>query len=257
MSTYSLGTQDGLATREVTFDSSTPVDLRVQKDGANDTPTSSSLIISKNTLTQAPQTINASGVITATITTSHLTNLGLNLWDDFEAHWTVTFSDSVTRRFSEVLYVAEAIIVPSLQVTDITNYYYELTLANTLPQGQTNWWFMANIAFTEMRNWVDGQTLDRRIWKSRNSQAYRDLHKEWTLEKISRYMDAKQSGTRVWESRAEYHGKQVERQKASLLAFFATSRSNNWGEQASSDLKTVEAPKFWTGRSSQADWGKR
>jgi len=257
MATYSLGTQDGLATREVIFDSSTLLDLRVQKDGSNDTPVSSSLIISKDVVTQAPLTTNSNGLITATVSSTHLTNLGLSIWDSFEAHWTVTFSDNVVRRFSEVLFVAEAIIEPSLQVTDITNYYYELTLANSLPQGQTNWWFMAEIAFNEMRNWIDTQTTDRRIWKTRNAQAYRDLHKEMSLEKISRYMDSKLNGSRTWESRAEFHTKQVEKQQASVLAYYAKSKTNNWGDQVNTDLMTIKSPSFWTGRNSQSDWGKR
>lgn len=257
MSTYSLGTQNGLATREVTFDTSTSIDLRIQKDGTDNTPISSSLIISKSNSTQSPTTSNATGVITATITTTHLTNLVLSLWDQFEAHWTVTFSDSVVRRFSEVLYVAEAIIEPSLQITDITNSYYELTLANSLPQGQTNWWFMANIAFIEMRNWIDTQTTDRRIWKTRNSQAYRELHKQITLEKISRYMDSKLNGSRTWESRADYHAKQKVIQEASVLAYYALGKTTNWGDQPVTDLMTVKSPKFWTGMSSQYDWGKR
>lgn len=259
-SRVSIGTFDGFSTREVLFDSNTSLDIRVQLDGSNVTPTSSSLYIANGAQVQSISTTNGSGIVTATITTADLHAIGITLWASFKGSWQVTIPDgsgSLTKRFVEVLWIAPEEVCPSLQYSDITNTYSELALSQSIPSGQTSWWYMAELSWRELRNWIDSQTDDRRIWKAENTQAFRQLHLEWTLMKIADYQNSRIQNSKIWADRAEYHRKEVERLKTSTSAWYAQGVVASWGQAPLKNRQTVQAPRFWTGYSSSMDWGKR
>jgi hypothetical protein len=90
----------------------------------------------------------------------------------------------------------------------------------------------------------------------KNPQALRDLHFHWTMQKISMYQAARLKGSDIWVARATYHGKEIEKLKQSLMAYFEKQPISTYGQQPVTDRMTLSPPRFMTGTSSRRDVGK-
>lgn len=258
----SIGTINGYSTREVVYDEDTTLEIVFQDDGAVFTPTRVRAVLANNNVTHTfdsdLSTVTIiSGQATITVTPAIIQNtLVLNPWQNFKISWELTLTDGSIKRYKEIVWVAQEEILPSLQSSDITTYYAELSLPNSIPPGQTSWYPQINIAWREVRNWFENQTLDRSIWKAENSQSFRALHLEWTLLNISLYQASRVTNSKIWEMRIDTHTKRLEKLKATTLTYFAEGTTTQWGQAAYKDKKTVKTPEFWSGRSSGYDYGK-
>lgn len=245
--------------RDVRYGTSTVLDWFVLVDGAaatiSGTPT---LTLVSGTRTAAPTCSVASNVITATVTTTHVqTDLSLTPRDSFLAQLRVSVTDGSDTHVvdhEEVIFVMRSTLMPSLAITDITSYYAELANSNSLPSGQSTWWFMARLAWRRIRNWLAQQGRSRWPDLIENGQVLRDWHLDLTLEMISAHQATNIGGRgTVWADRAEFHRARCEKHQASLIAMFELSSPTTLAQEPPRAEMTTQRQRTFSGRAN--GWG--
>jgi hypothetical protein len=258
-----IGTADGFSLRPVVRTRATTLDVFVLLDGTAATITAATCTLARGNqqvaatlLTTLPAT---DGIVAASVSTSNLDTFGLSsagsLFDTLDVSWTVTITDgasSIVVDFPEIVWIAESLIRPSIQLTDVTGLYPDFTNgACDLTTAQIV--YHVEMAWRELWNWLANEGPSRLPWNVRNSQVLRALHLNWTHIRLAAYMDAKLSGSPIWGSRVTYHTKEVERLKASLAIYFKVADPQTKGDEAPTVRQTARSQRDFGGRAT----GKR
>lgn len=244
-----IGALEQYGDREVIFDGSTDLVCFVRNGATAITATSPTLTLNHGGTKTTATVTAASGTLTATITTTILTALGISEPGAvFEAFWQCTMA-GVTNpmRFHEYLWTAPMIIYPALDYTRATALYPELSDSDCLPTGYSDFWHIFDQAWLELRNWMGLHGRGRQMWMIQNPQALSDLHFHWGLAKIAFSKDAALQGSDLWQKRQKVHEGERERLQASALAYFGGGSKDVWTDSDGVEQQTLQPP-HGTGR---------
>lgn len=261
-------TDDGYSYREVQYQRSTPLDLHILVDGASANitaatcvaralggSTSTSLtVVNASTGAAVTSLAPATETIKATFTTTNRTDLTLALYGEFELVWTVTFTmDSTdhTRDWSEILYVCDQIPMPAVNLSNWISKYGELGSSRSLPNGESNWWYIIRDGYREVRNYISGQTPDRRIGMIRNHQALAmpTEHAAW-MSVCETQMQRVGGNGGDWMARYQTHKAEYERLLGITKPSYAEGSHTPGTSSPQSDHKTIQAPSSLNGYTS-------
>lgn len=271
-SRISVHTYDGYAYREVDFQRSTPLDLHILVDGAAATINSATCVARAlgGTTTATLTVVNnatglaissgapASETIKATFTTANKTTIGLGLYGEFELVWTLTILVDlveVVRDWPEIVYLADQIPMPSVNLSKWVSRYAELGSSRSL-DGRTNWWPVIQDAYCSVRNMISGFSPDRRIWMVRNHQAFGEITSHAAWMQVSQMQAQKVGGDGGdWSVRYRAHKTEFERLMGVTKASFAEGSHTPGTGSPQSDQKTLQSPSSLNGFTSNWNMG--
>ena len=226
---------DGYTTREVLVDSTTTLEMALQRAGSDVTPDSGTLAVNLVSGSLSPQALSvteATGSLKADVTATAHAALERDVWCEAEVQWECEVAGVQVRTVERITVVAHLFRWPLLY-SWITDRYDELKETCALPEGQSNLWPRIRLELEELRNWLDDQGAQRRIWTIRDHGII-DLVKYAAWYAVADFQAQKQQRQGRWDVERETMLTKFNALKKAKTGRFATSVTE-WGEAPSAD----------------------